>query len=55
MSARDLKILRFCFKCGLEDALRVNFEAKESLSLLKKLIHYVEDFTGVKLRSLELL
>lgn len=55
MSARDLKILRFCFKCGLEDALRVSFEAKESLSLLKKLIHYVEDFTGVKLRSLELL
>ena len=55
MSSRDLKILRFCFKCGLEDALRVSFEAKESLSLLKKLTRYVEDFTGVKLRSLELL
>lgn len=55
MTPRNLKILRFCFKCGLEDALRVSFEPKESLSLLKNLISYVEDFTGVKVRSLELL
>ena len=55
MSPRELKILRFCFKCGLDDALRVSFETKESLSLLKRLVDYVEDFTGVKLRSLELL
>jgi DNA repair protein RecO (recombination protein O) len=55
LGARDLKILRFCFKCGLSDALRVSFEAKESLALLKRLILYVEDFTGVKLKSLELI
>lgn len=55
MGNRDLKILRFCFKCQLIDVDRVVFETEESLKLMKRLINYIDSFTGVKLKSLELL
>lgn len=55
MDNRDLKILRFCFKCQISDVDRVTFEKEESIKLLKRLIRYIDSFTGVKLKSLDLL
>jgi len=55
MDTRDLKILRFCFKCQLADVDRVVFTTEESIKLIKRLIQYIDFFTGVKLKSLELL
>ncbi len=55
MDMRDLKILRFCFKCQLEDVERAAFTTEESIKLIKRLIKYIDNFTGVKLKSLELL
>lgn len=55
MDLRDLKILRFCFKCRLEDTDRADFTTEESIKLIKRLIRYIDNFTGVKLKSLELL
>ncbi|MCQ2799474.1 MAG: DNA repair protein RecO [Bacilli bacterium] len=55
LDTRNLKILRFCFKCELSDMDRVSFENKESVAMIRRLAQYIDDYTGVKLKSLSLL
>lgn len=55
LDTRNLKIIRFCFKCNPSDLERVSFETKESVAMIRRLAQYVDDYTGVKLKSLSLL
>jgi len=55
LDMRNLKIIRFCFKCELADLDRVTFETKESVAMIRRLTGYIDDYTGVKLKSLSLL
>lgn len=55
LSPRELKIIRYVFKSGLEDFERVSFEKKENLDLISSLSRYLDDLTGVELKSLFLL
>lgn len=51
---RILKILRYIFRCGPNDIARVSFERKECKFILDDLTKNLEEMTGIKLRSLEL-
>ena len=55
MTPRYLKIARYLFKMGVEDASRVAFSDEEMRFFLKKLSEYLENQTGLKLRSMSLL
>jgi DNA repair protein RecO (recombination protein O) len=52
---RKLKILRYAFRCKVEDFPRVSFGKDECQDLLRELCQYANDLTGVSLKSLELL
>jgi DNA repair protein RecO (recombination protein O) len=54
-SARKLRILRFIFRCGLEDLGRVSFGKDETKEIFGDLGRYLSDLTGVALRSLSIL
>jgi len=54
-SAKRLKIIRYIFRCGLEDISRVRFEKDECLSLFDDLGLYLSNLTGTKLKSLEII
>lgn len=54
-SARKLKIIRYLFKCTIADFSRVSFEKDECQDLLRELSQYLNDLTGVTLKSLDLL
>src|SRR5574344_3007760 len=49
---RKLKIIRYIFKCGLEDFTRVSFAKDECKTLLGELGRYLNDLTGVTIKSL---
>jgi DNA repair protein RecO (recombination protein O) len=55
ISPRKLKIMRYIFRCGLSDISRVSFEKEETKDLFRELGRYLNDLTGVTLRSLAIL
>lgn len=55
LDARNLKILRYIFRCHLEDVPRVAFTKKECQDLFAPLGIYLNDLTGVTLKSLPIL
>lgn len=55
LDVRNLKILRYIFRCGIGDIDRVKFEKGECQSLFHSLAVYLNDLTGVELKSLTLL
>jgi DNA repair protein RecO (recombination protein O) len=54
-SPRKLKIIRYCFRCGLEDFSRVSFQKDECKDLLTEWGLYLNDLTGVTLKSLSII
>jgi DNA repair protein RecO (recombination protein O) len=54
-SARKLKILRYAFRSNLTDFSRVSFDKGETIPLIRELSHYLNDLTGIELKSLKLL
>jgi len=54
-SPRSLNILRYAFKCSLNDLSRVPFGKEETLEIIKDLGEYAEEGAGVTLRSLPIL
>jgi DNA repair protein RecO (recombination protein O) len=54
-SARKLKILRYLFRCQLSDLSRVAFEKEECQGLFRELALYLNDLTGVELKSVALI
>lgn len=54
-SPRKLKIIRYIFRSGLADFSRVSFEKDECKSLLGELGLYLNDVTGVTLKSLSII
>lgn len=55
LSPRLLKIIRYAFRCQVSDFTRVSFEKSECIFLLKQLCEYVNDVTGVSLKTIEVL
>ncbi len=53
--ARTLKILRYIFRLSTADVTRVAFSSEECRLLLFELTAYLENMTGITLRSLSLL
>jgi DNA repair protein RecO (recombination protein O) len=51
---RKLKILRYIFRCQLFDLSRVKFEKAECQGILNELSRYLNDLTGVSLKSIDL-
>jgi DNA repair protein RecO (recombination protein O) len=51
-TARKLKIIRYLFRCNLEDIARVSFQKDELLPLYLELSTYLNDLTGTSLKSL---
>jgi DNA repair protein RecO (recombination protein O) len=54
-SPRKLKIIRYAFRCPLNSFTRVSFEKGECLEILEELSQYLNDLTGVTLKSLSVL
>jgi DNA repair protein RecO (recombination protein O) len=54
-SPRKLKIIRYAFRCPLDSFARVSFEKGECLEILEELAQYLDDLTGVTLKSLSVL
>jgi len=52
---RELNIIRYSFRCGLEDFRRVAFTKEECCQLLLKFSDYLNNLTGVKLKSLSII
>jgi DNA repair protein RecO (recombination protein O) len=52
---RKLKILRYIFRCQISDLARVAFGKEECQALLNELSRYLNDLTGVTLKSIDLL
>jgi DNA repair protein RecO (recombination protein O) len=50
-----LKILRFIFRCKESDLARVSFSKEDCLSLLNELVVYLDDQTGIHLKSFAIL
>ncbi|MCQ2743084.1 MAG: DNA repair protein RecO [Bacilli bacterium] len=48
---RKLKILRYIFRCGLNDLTRVEFEDDEMKEILFDLFSYLDSLTGVALKT----
>ncbi|OPZ35305.1 MAG: DNA repair protein RecO [Tenericutes bacterium ADurb.BinA155] len=51
-SPRKLKILRYLFRCQIEDLPRVSFTKEELIPLYQELSTYLNDLTGTNLKSL---
>ena len=54
-NSRKLKIIRYCFRCGLSDFSRVTFQKEECIGLISELCQYLNDLTGVRLKSLSII
>lgn len=54
-SGRKLKIIRYLFRCGIQDLGRVEFSKEELIPLYRELGQYLDDLTSLKLKSLELI
>lgn len=52
MTPRMLNILRYCFKCPLENFARVSFENKECVELICDLSKNLDTFLGLKLKTI---
>jgi DNA repair protein RecO (recombination protein O) len=55
LDARHLKILRYIFRSSLTDIARVSFSKEECQGFFQSLAQYLNDLTGVELKSVALL
>lgn len=53
-STKKLRIIRYLFRCGLQDVARVRFEKNECLPLYEEFARYLSDLTGTTLKSLDI-
>lgn len=53
--AYTLKVIRYCYMLPLTEMGKVAFQKDVSLSLLREWSHNIEEWLGIKLRSVELL
>ena len=49
----ELKVYRHAFRCPLTDMERVVFPIEAAKNVLRGLLHYVHDYSSIRLRSLE--
>ena len=53
LPSRILKIIRYIFKCEMDNLGSISFESKECLQIIKILSDYLEQILAIKLRSLK--